>query len=143
DQVNYAMSQLSGPLLATMTNWLGAQQTVSFPVFIAELENILNIDCLAQDAQRSLKSAQQNAPSEGVCQLYACLLPLFQDAELDESERLEYFVGAMHSPLARAVASSPCSTCVEMRDVAKWVEYFYGIIDTASPRTRNQNDRND
>ncbi|KAI5301827.1 hypothetical protein KEM56_001314 [Ascosphaera pollenicola] len=64
-------------------------------------------------------------------------------AELDESERLEYFVGAMHPPLARAVAFSPCSTCVEMRDVAKRVEYFYGIIDTANPWTRNQNDRND
>ncbi|KAI5304197.1 hypothetical protein KEM56_006750 [Ascosphaera pollenicola] len=68
----------------------------------------------AQDARHSLRLIHQSFPTKGVCQLHARMLPLFQDADMKETERMEMF----------------------LRDVAKRAEYFYGVIDSANPRAK-------
>ncbi|KAI5284193.1 hypothetical protein KEM52_003024, partial [Ascosphaera acerosa] len=132
DQVDYALSQLSGNLLHAMAHWESASpSSVSFPAFIEELERVLGIAYLQRDALRALETIQQES-FETVSQFYARIIPLLRDSGKDSQAQVECFIEALLPRYRGALLVSHFDTVEAARDEAALAEWRSGSNRTRS-----------
>ncbi|KZZ87013.1 Ribonuclease H-like protein [Ascosphaera apis ARSEF 7405] len=129
EQVNYALSQLSGDLLYTMSHWVTNHPDCLFPDFINEMEGFLAIPLLQSDARREIEKTRQKQ-TENVTELYLRLTPFFTDANLSVDEQIDKFFIALRKNLSTQLACKVYSSLETLRDDAQRLENRLHDLET-------------
>lgn len=131
EQIDFALSQMSGNLLTSMSHWISVRPDATFQAFLSEVESFLGVQFLAQEAREKLRSIRQSYPNETVSELYTRMVPLFNDAHTPTPEQIERFLDAIHGNIARNLSSGRYDSLEQLRDVAVLAEARYRRFDTA------------
>ncbi|KAI5285240.1 hypothetical protein KEM52_002522 [Ascosphaera acerosa] len=123
DQIEFAMSHITGSLLQTMSRWLAASPPpVLFPAFMAELERILGIAYLQREARHALHSLRQE-PGDTVSVYYTKALPTLQQAGIPVDDQIDRFFNGLSPRLRAAMLTIQCATLKEAREHARSAEW--------------------
>ncbi|KAI5302277.1 hypothetical protein KEM56_000853 [Ascosphaera pollenicola] len=134
EQINYALLQMSGNLLTSMSHWISVRPTCSFQAFLQEVKSFMGVQFLEQEAREKLRSIRQNYPSETVSELYTRVVPLFNDAQTPVAEQIKRFLNAMHTNIARNLSGGSYVSLEALRDVAVTAEACYRRFDRSLHR---------
>lgn len=134
EQINYAMSQLSGDLLYAMSNWVSQHNGCKFQAFIREMEGFLAIPLLQSEARREIDRIRQRQ-TENVTELYLRLTPYFTDANLAVDEQIDKFFIALRKSLSTQLACKIYSSLEDLRDDAQRLENRLHDLDATNSRS--------
>jgi hypothetical protein len=120
-KVRYAIAKMKNPIFSAMQTWVADTRHVTFDEFMDEVEHYMGFHLQERKAKKELKTISQKQ-GEGIDEYYHRIRPLWQKANIPESDRVDQFLTTMIPGLSSSLLAKSYGKVRDLLDEVRIIE---------------------